>query len=39
VAWYASEIGKYKEVEEIGTSASEAREATLGVEHLDILEA
>jgi tetratricopeptide (TPR) repeat protein len=33
VAWYASEMGKYKEAEEMSRGAFEAREAILGAEH------
>ncbi|KAF2813025.1 TPR-like protein [Mytilinidion resinicola] len=31
--WYASEMGKYKEAEEMSGNALEAREAALGAEH------
>ena len=36
-AWYTSEIGNYQVAQEMGLSALEAREATLGAEHLDTL--
>ncbi|KAI9854168.1 MAG: hypothetical protein M1813_001338, partial [Trichoglossum hirsutum] len=36
-AWYASEMGSYHAAKEMGLSALEAREATLGGEHPDTL--
>ncbi|KAI9855044.1 MAG: hypothetical protein M1813_000588, partial [Trichoglossum hirsutum] len=36
-AWYASEMGSYHAAKEMDRSALEAREATLGREHLDTL--
>ena len=36
-AWYASEMGKYDIAKEMGIGALQAREATLGLEHLDTL--
>ncbi|KAF2804921.1 TPR-like protein [Mytilinidion resinicola] len=36
-AWYAYEMGKYKEAEEMSQGALEAREAALGAEHPDTL--
>ncbi|KAI9759097.1 MAG: hypothetical protein M1840_003516 [Geoglossum simile] len=36
-AWYASEMGSYHAAKEMGQSALEAREATLGGEHPDTL--
>jgi len=36
-AWYASEMGQYNIAKEMGASALEAREATLGEEHPDTL--
>ena len=36
VAWYASEMGKYKEAEEMNQSAFKARDAALGAEHAEI---
>ncbi|OCK73128.1 hypothetical protein K432DRAFT_387549, partial [Lepidopterella palustris CBS 459.81] len=36
-AWYASEVGNYSVAKEMDQAALEAREATLGTEHLDTL--
>ncbi|KAF2464103.1 TPR-like protein [Lindgomyces ingoldianus] len=36
-AWYAGEIGQYNVAKEMGASALQAREATLGAEHPDTL--
>ena len=36
-AWYTGDIGNYQAVQEMGRDALEAREATLGAEHLDTL--
>ncbi|KAI9764195.1 MAG: hypothetical protein M1839_005973, partial [Geoglossum umbratile] len=36
-AWYAGEMGNYQTAQEMGLSALEAREATLGVEHPETL--
>jgi hypothetical protein len=36
-AWYTSEMGNYQAAKEMGLSALEAREVTLGAEHPDTL--
>ncbi|KAI9778954.1 MAG: hypothetical protein M1839_007765 [Geoglossum umbratile] len=36
-AWYTSEMGNYQAAQEVGLSALEAREATLGAEHPETL--
>ncbi|KAH0556924.1 hypothetical protein GP486_005284, partial [Trichoglossum hirsutum] len=36
-AWYASEMGNYQAAQEMDLNALEAREATLGAEHLETL--